>query len=61
MDPTCGECGRAMPPDGDCYGCAADRYGRALAQIVQIESTKLHLGESRAELMARIAREALEG
>ena len=21
----CGQCGRLMPPDGDCYGCEVDR------------------------------------
>ena len=24
--PTCGTCGRDCLPDGDCYGCEADRW-----------------------------------
>jgi len=30
-DAVCGKCGRSLPPDGDCYGCAADRLQIELA------------------------------
>ena len=30
---TCGTCGRFTPPDGDCYGCEADRLTARLAAL----------------------------
>ena len=36
--PTCGTCGRACLPDGDCYGCEADRW-IARAAAIDVERT----------------------
>lgn len=31
LSATCGTCGRALLPDGDCYGCEVDRLHGKLA------------------------------
>jgi len=56
----CPECGRSLPPDGDCYGCT---YDRAQERILELEEAvrkrdadaQMHVGDFVAE-QARLRR-----
>jgi hypothetical protein len=52
MNDKCPVCDRLLPPDGDCYGCAADKAW------VEITALRDRLARAEAALDARIAFEA---